>query len=95
MSIQDILRTMDYGTAPEDSAIVRDWLKQQRALQHLNQGGNVVLGGVSSQLFECRAVGACGISASTFIADGIGDQQRKRAFVHRAKQTLVGRVCSR
>ncbi|MDT0682166.1 aldehyde dehydrogenase family protein [Roseicyclus sp. F158] len=26
MSIQDILQTMDYGPAPEDSTIVRDWL---------------------------------------------------------------------
>ena len=30
-TITDILATMDYGTAPEDSAIVRDWLKKNEA----------------------------------------------------------------
>ncbi len=30
-TITDILATMDYGKAPEDSAIVRDWLKKHEA----------------------------------------------------------------
>ena len=28
--IQDILKTMDYGPAPEEDAIVRDWLKRHK-----------------------------------------------------------------
>ncbi|SFH22026.1 aldehyde dehydrogenase (NAD+) [Palleronia marisminoris] len=39
MSIQDILRTMDYGTAPEDASIVTAWLeKHQNGLGHFIDG---------------------------------------------------------
>ncbi|WP_375262726.1 aldehyde dehydrogenase family protein [Palleronia sp.] len=39
MSIQDILRTMDYGTAPEDASIVTAWLdKHQNGLGHFIGG---------------------------------------------------------
>ncbi|TKA95566.1 aldehyde dehydrogenase family protein [Cereibacter changlensis] len=44
-TITDILQTMDYGPAPEDSAIVRDWLKRHEAgFGHFIDGGFTAAG---------------------------------------------------
>ena len=78
-------------SAPVERSNCCHRLQQHRALQHLDQRGDVVAGGVAGQLFEHRAfdVGQR-LIGRRLVADRVGDQQGKGTFVNGAKDALVG-----
>ena len=60
-------------------------------MQHFDQCGDVVAGGVAGQLFEHRAFNiGHARSTAAFIADRVGDQKGKGSLVNGAKDALVG-----
>ena len=84
----DALRELFWGGVE----LLGDGTQQQRTLQHLDQGWNVVAGGVAGQLFKHGAAAGSDTALAGVLAEGIGDQQGEGAGEDRVGDALNGGV---